>query len=174
MNIQKQHQVDILLNPFLAVTADDCIRQFFKATVTGTSSDYVVVPEYDFEIISETKKSKKVIIFDKSENYGENITKEKILKFLKWKQCYLWTGGALELKIRESDSTFLDLVLSKDTECTINPNILRCTPFIHQILKHLDQFHSASPDEGICFAEAQIEGLDSYSFSKLYGPVATW
>lgn len=167
-------KVDITHNPFLAVTAEDCVRQFHKGNSTGNTCDYVIVPDYDFEIVSETKTSKKIIIFDDADNYGENSTKERIKEFLRWKQCYFWTGGALKLQIREEDTGYLDLVISKDRGYTMNPNIIRSAPFVRQILKHLETFRSASPDEGTCYVGVQTEGLDLSSFARLRGPIVVW
>lgn len=174
MKTKEKPKTDILCNPFLAVTAEDCVHQFYKGNSTGNSSDYVIVPEYDFLIISETKTSKKIIVFDEAENYFENTTKEKIKEFFNWKQCCLWDGGALKLSIREEDPMYVDLILSPDREYTIRPNLARCAPFVYQILKHLEPFHSASPDEGFGFIEVCTKGLGAYSFKRLRGPIAVW
>ncbi|MBP6856643.1 MAG: hypothetical protein KBC42_03780 [Candidatus Pacebacteria bacterium] len=164
-------RVDITYNPFLAVTSEDCLRQFYKGNSTRNTSDYVVVPEYDFNIISETKNSKKIIVFDEAESYGENIAKEAILKRFDWKTCCLWTGGSMELMIREDDPVYLDLILSPDREFIMTPNILRCTPFVFQILKHLEPLSS---DARFSFVEVQTENLSISSFKALRGPLLIW
>lgn len=164
-------RVDITHNPFLAVTSEDCVRQFYKGNSTLNTSDYVVVPQYDFSIISETKNSKKIIVFDEAESYGKNMSREAILKRFGWKTCCLWTGGAMELMIREDDPVYLDLILSADRNFQMIPNVLRCVPFVFQILKHLEPL---IPDEGFEFVEVQTKNLSISSFQALRGPLLTW
>ena len=132
--METETTIDVFKNPFLNVD----IEKINKWDKELSSEQLIIVPKYEFRIISETKISKKEIVWALYDDFTDFPI--PIFQTKGWKEIFVWDEGSLVLQSRESDSMYLDLVVGQTEGCS-SSNLLKSREFIYQIAKHIDNSH---------------------------------
>ncbi|MES2224619.1 MAG: hypothetical protein V4478_01385 [Patescibacteria group bacterium] len=134
-----EEKVDIFINPFL--TIDPKIILGVQKVMDGKAAspeDNIIIPEYNFGIISKELGGEKVIVWNRWNSHtsieGPIIT--DILQPGIWEEVFLWDRGSLRLEYDSGGSDCLFLIVGYDSGCDVT-NIAQSKKFIKEIMRFL-------------------------------------